>query len=145
MAEENTENAVLVFFHSLKMDSATDIRCDHPLRGARVVYTGRFVPDARTSEGWVLKHAPFVFSFKMGYVRRLKDFWNIHGPLKVMKASFQKIKTFYPVGVNRWRRNWVYPSDNNPSTKRPLKGDPIIGFFEIGKKLLFEGKTNIPF
>ena len=70
----------------------------------------------------------------------------IHGPVEGYEEHLSKrVNNFFdrlgdePV----WRRNWfIHPDNSLYQPQRPLNGDPIIEFSEIGEKLLFEVKDK---
>ena len=149
MAEENTENAGVSVLSLIRKSGVqlTDIRCDHPLERAGLSIQEDLCLMHRTSEGWVLKAASLCFPSRWQLREKIgKTLGNIHGPVEGYEVHLsQKVNNFFdrlghePV----WRRNWfIHPDNNLYQPKRPLNGDPIIGFGEIGKELFVRSERQ---
>ena len=101
----------------------------------------------RTSEGWILKAASLCFPSRWQLREKIgKNMSHIHGPVEGYEEHLSKrVNNFFDRIGNEpvWRRNWfIHPDNSLYQPQRPLNGDPIIEFSEIGESFLFEVKDK---
>ena len=101
----------------------------------------------RTSEGWILKAASLCFPSRWQLREKIgKDISRIHVPVEGYEEHLSKrVNNFFdrlgdePV----WRRNWfIHPDNSLYQPQRPLNGDPIIKFGQIGEKLFVRSERQ---
>ena len=123
------------------------INCVHPLERAGLSVQEDLCLMQRTAEGWILKAASLSFPSRWQLQEKVgKNLGHIHDPVQgYEKHLLKKVDNFFdrlgdePV----WRRNWfIHPNNNLYQPKRPLNGDPIISFGEIGEKLFVRSERQ---
>ena len=101
----------------------------------------------RTSQGWILKAASLSFPSRWKLREKIgKNMSRIHVPVEGYEEHLSKrVNNFFdrlgdePV----WRRNWfIHPDNSLYQPQRPLNGDPIIEFSEIGEKLFVRSERQ---
>jgi hypothetical protein len=149
LAYEGTQDAGDIVLSLIQKNGIqlTVMDCNHPLEKAGLSVQEDLCLMQRTAGGWILKGASLSFPSRWQLHKKIgKNLSSIHGPVEGYEKNLsKKVDNFFdrmgdePV----WRRNWfIHPDNSLHQPQRPLNGDPIIKFNQIGEKLFVRSERQ---
>lgn len=149
LAYEGTQDAGDIVLSLIQKNGIqlTGMECNHPLEKAGLSVQEDLCLMQRTAGGWILKGASLSFPSRWQLHKKIgKNLSSIHGPVEGYEKNLsKKVDNFFdrmgdePV----WRRNWfIHPDNSLHQPQRPLNGDPIIKFNQIGEKLFVRSERQ---
>ena len=119
----------------------------HPLERAGLSVQEDLCLLHRSNGFWQLEAASLCFPSRWKLGEKIgTNMSDVHGPVEgYEKHLSKKVDNFFdrlgdgPV----WRRNWfIHPDNSLHQPQRPLNGDPIVEFGEIGEKLFIRSERQ---